>query len=144
MRRIAPRLDGLVLRDQFMYSQRRTTEMVRMAERFPRQFGSLLFGEREIIEGILRFAQNLHEAMQTAKPDNVIKLGSALHRKVERRLASIYGTFDFGSLGAMIVLEATSALAQASGKAFPIEAMVRIRDRQEGADYYSANSSFTG
>lgn len=144
MRRIAPRMDSLPVTLQQMYSQRRTPEMVREAGRFPRLFGALLFGEREIVEAFLRFAQHIHEAIPIGKPDGIVKHGSALYRKIERRLASIYGSLDFGHLAPMILLEATSALASATGYSFPVEAMVRIRDRDEGADYYSANSSFTG
>lgn len=144
MRRIAPRLAPLPVPLQQMYSQRRTPEMVREAGRFPRLFGSLLFGEREIVEAFLRFAQHIHEAIPVGKPDGIVKHGSALYRKVERRLSSLHGSLDFGSLAPMILLEATSALASATGYHFPVEAMVRIRDRDERADYYSANSFFTG
>lgn len=144
MRRIAPRLASFPITQQQMYSQRRTPEMVREAGRFPRLFGALLFGEREMVEAFLRFAQHIHETLPVGKPDGVVKHGSALFRKVERRLASLYGSLDFGHLAPMVLMEATSALAAATGYSYPVEAMIRIRDREESADYYSANSSFTG
>lgn len=144
MRRIAPRLANLPQQLQYAYSQRRTPEMAKEAANLPRIFGGLLFGEREIVEAFLRFAQRLHETIPAGKTGGLFRHGSLLYGKVSRKLAALCTGADYSNLAPMVLLEATAALAAASGYPTPIEALVRIRDRQEGADYYSANCSFTG
>jgi hypothetical protein len=146
MKRLAPRLSamGLSHADQIQYSGRRAPTMVKAASDSHRLFGALLFAEHQIIETLVAFASEVHKGVRNQTPVSPVKMGTNLHRKLRKRLRRVYGTLDASGLISMLLLEATAPLAAAQGLASPIEAMIRIRARPDGSEYYAVNSEFRG
>ena len=145
MKRLSPRLVALGLPTplQFQFSQRRTPQMAKVAKS-TRLFGSLLYGEQQIMESIVAFASEIHKGLRNSIPVSPVKMGTLFHRKLHKQLKRICGTFDATALLSMILVESTSALAWAQHRPSPVEALIRIRARQEGSEYYAVNSVFQG
>jgi hypothetical protein len=107
------------------YTVRRALQVTRALQRLPKEFGGLIQAEQQIIGSFLDLANRA--ATLRAHPESVFPIGAGLLEQMQVRLRRMCPHPSFPTLGPLILIEATQALAEVQGKKFPLRIILKMR-----------------